>query len=53
MDEGPGFSKFLWDFMDGKPKINQFKTTAQRAGNRRPLSIKISKELSARGLQVP
>ena len=28
MEEGPGFSKFLWDFVDGKPKVNNFKTTA-------------------------
>ena len=27
-DKGPGFSKFLWDFVDGKPKVNNFKTTA-------------------------
>jgi len=50
MDEGPGFSKFLWDFMDGKPKINQFKTTASVPAST-PLSIKISKELSARGFK--
>src|SRR5512136_3026811 len=28
MEDGPGFSKFLWDFVDGKPKVNHFKTTA-------------------------
>ena len=28
MEEGAGFSKLLWDFVDGKPKVNQFKTTA-------------------------
>jgi DNA-3-methyladenine glycosylase I len=28
MEDGPGFSKFLWDFVDGRPKLNQFKTTA-------------------------
>src|SRR2546423_1919867 len=28
MDEGPGFSKLLWGFVDGKPKMNAFKTTA-------------------------
>ena len=32
MENGPGFSKLLWDFVDGKPKVNQFKTTRQRAG---------------------
>ena len=29
MDKGPGFSILLWDFLDGKPKVNQFKTTKQ------------------------
>src|SRR5438477_4071155 len=28
MDEGPGFSKLLWDYVGGKPKVNTFKTTA-------------------------
>ena len=28
MEEGPGFSKFLWDFVGGRPKVNNFKTTA-------------------------
>src|SRR6476661_876424 len=26
MEKGPGFSAFLWDFVDGKPKTNRFKT---------------------------
>ena len=43
MERGPGFSKFLWDFVDGKPKINHFKTTASVPAST-PLSIKISKE---------
>src|SRR6201987_2771459 len=25
MDERPGFSKLLWSFVGGKPKVNQFK----------------------------
>jgi len=50
MDEGPGFSTFLWDFLDGKPKVNQFKTTASVPAST-PLSIKISKELSTRGFK--
>src|SRR5258708_7625726 len=28
MEEGPGFSTFLCDFVDGAPKVNHFKTTA-------------------------
>jgi DNA-3-methyladenine glycosylase I len=50
MEEGPGFSKFLWDFVDGKPKVNQFKTTASVPAST-PASIKISKELGARGFK--
>ena len=50
MEEGPGFSKFLWDFVDGKPKVNQFKTTASVPAST-PVSIKISKELGARGFK--
>ena len=29
MESGPGFSDFLWDFLDGKPKLNSFRTTRQ------------------------
>ena len=50
MEDGPGFSKFLWDFVDGKPKVNQFKTTASVPAST-PVSIKISKELGARGFK--
>ena len=50
MEEGPGFSKFLWDFVDGKPKINQFKTTASVPAST-PASVKISKELASRGFK--
>ncbi len=38
MEDGPGFSKFLWDFVDGKPKVNNFKTTASVPAST-PLSI--------------
>ena len=50
MDKGPGFSKFMWDFVDGKPKINHFKTTASVPAST-PLSIKISRELAGRGFK--
>lgn len=49
-DEGPGFSKFLWDYVGGKPKVNAFKTTASVPAST-PLSVKISKELAARGFK--
>src|ERR1700680_560917 len=29
MEKGPGFSKLLWDFVDGRPKVNRYKTTGQ------------------------
>ena len=51
MEKGPGFSRLLWDFVDGKPKVNQFQTTASVPAAT-PLSIKISKELASRGFKV-
>ena len=51
MEEGAGFSKFLWDFVDGKPKVNKFKTTASVPAST-PLSIKMSKELAGARLQI-
>src|SRR5947208_8483499 len=50
MEDGPGFSKLLWKFLDGEPKINHFKTTASVPAST-PLPINHSKELPARGLQ--
>jgi DNA-3-methyladenine glycosylase I len=50
MEKGPGFSRLLWDFVDGKPKVNNFKTTASVPAST-PLSVKISKELAARGFK--
>src|SRR6476620_2094357 len=29
MEKGPGFSNLLWGFVDGKPKVNLFRTTKQ------------------------
>ena len=50
MEDGAGFSKFLWNFVDGKPKVNHFKTTASVPAST-PVSIKMSKELAARGFK--
>lgn len=50
MEKGDGFSRFLWDFVDGKPKVNRFRTTASVPAET-PLSRAISKELSARGFK--
>ena len=29
MEKGPGFSALLWNFLDGKPKVNHFRSTKQ------------------------
>ena len=50
MEEGAGFSKFLWDFVDGKPKVNRFRDTKQVPAETE-LSKKISKDLAARGFK--
>ena len=50
MEEGPGFSKFLWDFVDGHPKINHL-ASIKEAPAETELSRKISKELARRGFK--
>jgi DNA-3-methyladenine glycosylase I len=50
MEKGPGFSKLLWDFLDGKPKINKFRDTKQVPAETE-LSKKMSKELAGRGFK--
>jgi DNA-3-methyladenine glycosylase I len=50
MEKGPGFSALLWDFLDGKPKINRFRSMKQVPAET-PLSRAISKDLAARGFK--
>jgi len=50
MDEGPGFSKLLWDFVDGKPKVNRYKSMRQVPAET-ATSRAISKELAQRGFK--
>jgi len=50
MEKGPGFSALLWDFVDGKPKINHFATPKQVPAET-DISRRMSKELSARGFK--
>jgi DNA-3-methyladenine glycosylase I len=50
MEKGPGFVKLLWDFMDGRPKVNRFRSRSQVPAET-PLSRAISKELSSRGFK--
>jgi DNA-3-methyladenine glycosylase I len=44
MEKGPGFSAFLWDFMEGEPLVNRFRWKRQIPAET-ALSRKISKEL--------
>jgi DNA-3-methyladenine glycosylase I len=44
------FSKFIWAFVDGKPKINQFKSRKEVPATT-PLSDEISKDLKKRGFK--
>jgi len=50
MEKGPGFAKLLWDFLDGKPKINHFRTRGQ-VPDETPISRAMSKELARRGFK--
>lgn len=50
MKEGPGFSHFLWSFVDGRPKVNRFRSRSQVPAET-ALSRKISKALAARGFK--
>ena len=50
MEKGPGFAKLLWDFVDGKPKLNRYKTVRQFPAET-AISRAISKELAQRGFK--
>jgi DNA-3-methyladenine glycosylase I len=50
MDKGPGFSKLLWDFVDGRPKVNRFRSIRQVPAET-PVSRAMSKELAQRGFK--
>jgi DNA-3-methyladenine glycosylase I len=50
MEKGPGFSKLLWDFVDGRPKINRFRTSRQVPAET-AVSRAMSKELTRRGFK--
>jgi DNA-3-methyladenine glycosylase I len=50
MDKGPGFSRLLWDFLDGTPRINRFRSRSQVPAETE-LSRAISKELTRRGFK--
>ncbi len=44
------FSKYLWDFVDGKSIQNNFMSMSEMPANT-PLSDKISKDLKSRGFK--
>jgi DNA-3-methyladenine glycosylase I len=50
MEKGPGFSTLLWGFVDGRPKINRFRSTSQVPAET-DVSRALSKELSLRGFK--
>ena len=50
MEKGPGFSNLLWGFLDGKPKVNAFRTVKQVPAET-ALSRAMSKELASRGFK--
>jgi DNA-3-methyladenine glycosylase I len=50
MDKGPGFAPLLWGFVDGRPRVNRFRTTAEVPAETE-LSRAISKELAAQGFK--
>jgi DNA-3-methyladenine glycosylase I len=50
MEKGPGFSTLLWDFVDGRPKVNHYRSTKQIPPET-PVSKAISKELAGRGFK--
>jgi DNA-3-methyladenine glycosylase I len=50
MEKGPGFSRLLWNFLDGKPKVNRFRSTSQVPAET-AVSRQMSKELASRGFK--
>jgi DNA-3-methyladenine glycosylase I len=50
MEKGPGFSRLLWNFVDGRPKINNYKSIRQ-IPDETPISRAMSKELAQRGFK--
>ncbi|MGE5094845.1 MAG: DNA-3-methyladenine glycosylase I [Betaproteobacteria bacterium] len=50
MENGPGFSKLLWGFVDGRPIVNEPRKSADVPAQT-PLSMQVSKELARRGFR--
>ena len=50
MEHGPGLSSRLWDFLDGRPKVNRFRSVSQIPAQTE-LSQQMSKELTRLGFK--
>jgi DNA-3-methyladenine glycosylase I len=50
MEKGPSFSQLLWDFLDGVPKVNKYRSTGQVPAET-ATSRAMSKELAQRGFK--
>jgi len=50
MENGTGFAKLLWDFVDGEPQVNRFRTMRQVPAET-ATSRAMSKELARRGFK--
>jgi DNA-3-methyladenine glycosylase I len=50
MEQGAGFSAYLWDFVDGRPIVNRYKTIKEIPAET-DISRAISKDLKARGFK--
>jgi DNA-3-methyladenine glycosylase I len=50
MEKGPAFSTLLWNFVDGRPKVNRFHSTKEVPAAT-DQSRAMSKELAARGFK--
>ena len=50
MENGPGFSNYLWDFVDGEP-IDGKRKTIKQIPVASDVSVKLSKDLKARGFK--
>ena len=50
MEAGPGFSRLLWDYLDGRPKQNRFRSRKQ-VPTETALSRAMSKDLAGRGFK--
>lgn len=49
-EKGDGFANLLWGHLDGRPKVNMFKTTKSVPAET-PLSKAMSKDLASRGFK--